>query len=98
MAASPTHAIVVKVTFKPGIQDMANTMLHEEVIPGAKKAEGFVTGYWMHGEDGSFGLSVELFDSLANAQAELGRRQTSSPADAPVEIVSVDVVEVVGRA
>jgi hypothetical protein len=98
MAATPTHAIVVKVTFKPGIQEAANKVLHEEVIPGAKKADGFVSGYWMHGDDNSFGVSVELFDSLANAQAELGRRAAGVPADSPVEIVSADVVEVVGQA
>jgi hypothetical protein len=73
---------VVKVRFKPGVQEVADTMLRDEVIPGAKKTEGFVAGYWMHAEDGA-GLSVELFDSLANAQAELGRRQTSAPAEAP---------------
>ena len=51
----------------------------------------------MHGEGDSFGLSVELFDSLANAQAELGRRSEGPPPDGPVDIVSVDIVEVVGR-
>ena len=96
MTGSATHAIVVKVRFKPGVQEVADTMLRDEVIPGAKKTEGFVAGYWMHAEDGA-GLSVELFDSLANAQAELGRRQTSAPAEAPVEIVSLDVVEAVGQ-
>ena len=97
MADTATHAIVVKVTFKPGAADVADKLLQDEVIPGAKQAEGFVAGYWMHGEDRTFGISVELFDSLANAQAELGRRQATSPPDAPVEIVSVDVVEVVGQ-
>ena len=98
MAATPTHAIVVRVTFKPGAGDVADKVLQDEVIPGAKKAPGLVAGYWMHGEGGAVGISVELFDSLANAQAELGRRQTTAPTDAPVQIESVDVVEVVGQA
>ena len=98
MAGTPTHAIVVRVTFKAGFEEAATKMLNAEVVPGAKKAAGFVAGYWMHSEDGRTGTSVEVFDSLANAQAELGRRSTDMPADAPVSVDSAEILEIVARA
>jgi len=95
MAGTPTHAIVVKVRFQPGMTDDATAVLHAEVVPGVKKAAGFVAGYWMHDADSTTGTSVELFDSLANAQAEMGRRSTEAPVDAPVTIESAEILEIV---
>jgi hypothetical protein len=98
MAGTPTHAIVVRVTFKAGFEEPAMKMLTTEVVPGAKAATGFVAGYWMHSDDGRTGSSVELFDSLANAQAEMGRRSTDMPADAPVSVDSAEILEIVASA
>jgi len=98
VSAQPTHAILVTVTFKPGLGASATHLLESQVVPGAKAAPGFVAGYWMHHADGSRGTSVELFDSLANAEAELGRRSVEMPPEAPVTVDSAVVVEVVASA
>ncbi len=55
MATRATHAIVVRVTFKPGLEEAAAKVLDTEVVPGAKAASGFIAGYWMHSEDGTQG-------------------------------------------
>jgi hypothetical protein len=94
MATTPTHAIVVRVRFKPGSLEAATEILHSEVVPGAKSAPGFVTGYWMHDLEGLTGNSVELFDNLANAEAALSARVMSLPPEAPVTIESAAVVSV----
>lgn len=98
MAGTPTHAIVVRVTFKPGLEETTTKTLETEVVPGAKAAAGFVAGYWMHAENGRMGTSVELFDSLANAQAEMGRRSTGMPPESPVTIDSAEILEIVASA
>ena len=98
MATTPTHAIVVRVTFKPGLEEAATNMLETQVVPGAKAATGFIAGYWMHSEEGRTGTSVELFDSLVNAQAELGRRSTEMPPESPVTVVGAEILEVVASA
>ncbi|HTT87366.1 MAG TPA: hypothetical protein VMF60_08370 [Acidimicrobiales bacterium] len=98
MADVPTHAIVVRVTFKAGLEEVATKLLETEVVPGARQADGFVAGYWMHSDDHRRGTSVELFDSLANAEAELGRRSTEMPPESPVSIESVEILEIVVRA
>jgi hypothetical protein len=98
MATTATHAIVVRVTFKPGLEEAAAKVLDTEVVPGAKAAAGFIAGYWMHSEDGHTGASVELFDSLVNAQAEMSRRSTVMPPESPVTIDSVEILEVAASA
>ena len=50
MASTPTHTIVVRVTFKPGLEEAVTTVLENEVVTGAKAAAGFIAGYWMHSE------------------------------------------------
>ena len=98
MAGTPTCAIVVNVSFKPGFEEPANKMLETEVVPGAKSAPGFVAGYWMHSGDGRTGASVELFDSLANAEAEMGRRSTEMPSESPVTIDRAAILSIVASA
>jgi len=98
MAGTPTHAIVVRVTFKAGFEESATMMLDTEVVPGAKAAAGFVAGYWMHSEDGRTGTSVELFDSLSHARAEMGRRSTDMPAGSPVSVDSAEILEIAASA
>ena len=98
MPGTPTHAIVVRVSFKAGLEEAAVKVLDSEVVPGAKAAPGFVAGYWMHAQDRRTGTSVELFDSLASAQAELGRRGLDMPAESPVTIDRAEILEIVASA
>ncbi len=67
-------------------------------VAWARCDAGFIAGYWMHSEDGHSGASVELFDSLAYAQAEMGRRSTDMAPEAPVTIVSAEILQVAARA
>lgn len=98
MASAPTYAIVVRVTFKPGLEEAATKTLETEVVPAAKAAAGFVTGFWMHAQDGRTGTSVELFDSRSNAEAEMSRRSMAMPAESPVTIDSAEILEVAASA
>jgi hypothetical protein len=92
------HAIVVQVTFKAGRQHEAMSELEASVIPGVKRAEGFVAGYWLRTDDGARGVSVELFETSDNANAELARRSTDLPDQAPLSIDSVAIFEVIASA
>jgi quinol monooxygenase YgiN len=98
MAGTPTHAIVVRVTFKPGMVDAASEILHSQVVPSAKATPGFVAGYWLHSEERDHGTSVELFDSQANAQASLDQRSVEMPDEAPLTIDSVEIMEIAASA
>jgi hypothetical protein len=99
MTGTPTHAIIVRVTFEPGTEEAATKLLNTEVVPGAKAAAGFVAGYWMHAPDRLTGASVELFDGLAAAQAEVSRRSAGMlPPGAPVKIDSAEITEVAAGA
>jgi quinol monooxygenase YgiN len=92
------HAIVVQVTFKAGRQHEAMAELEGNVVPGVKKAEGFVGAYWMRSDDALHGVSVELFDTLEHANAEMGRRSTDLPEQAPLSIDSAAILEVIANA
>lgn len=98
MASTATHAIVVRVTFKRGLEEAATKTLETEVVPAEKAAQGLVGGYWMHGEEHRTGTSVELFDSLASAEEEMSRRSTEMPAQSPVTIDSAEILQIVARA
>jgi hypothetical protein len=98
MAGTPTHAIVVRVTFKPGLVDASTEILHNQVVPSAKATPGFIAGYWLHDEGREHGTSVELFDTRANAQASLDQRNIEMPDEAPLTIDSVEVMEIAASA
>jgi len=49
----------------------------------------------MDSEDRCPGTSLELFDSLANAQAEMPRRSTDMPPESPVSVDSAEIRHVV---
>jgi hypothetical protein len=92
------HAIVVQVTFKPGRQHEAVSELETNVIPGVKRAAGFVAGYWLRSDDETHGVSVEVFDTLDHANAEMARRSTGLPEQAPLSIDGAAILEVVATA
>jgi hypothetical protein len=92
------HAIVVHVTIKDGRGDDAVKELEDSVVPGAKAAPGFQGGYWVRELGGSTGVAVELYDTQAHAQEELGRRTGGPPPEAAVTIDSAGVFEVLASA
>jgi hypothetical protein len=79
------YAVVVNVTLND--LEAAQKELEEEVVPRAKQAPGFVTGYWTRKDN--TGLSMVIFESEEQAQALSERLRTMVP-----EHVSLEGVEV----
>ena len=86
------YAVVVNVTLSD--VEAAQKELREEVVPRAKQAPGFVTGYWTRKDN--TGVSMIVFDSEEQAQGVADRLPTSVPEAVNVE--SVEVREVVANA
>jgi len=81
----------VKITDRPA----AEAGLREQVVPGAKAAPGFITGYWLDLENDK-GMAVVIFDSQENAQAWVD--SPGPPDDAPITREGSEVVPVVAHA
>ena len=79
------YAVVVNVTLSD--TEAAQKELEEEVVPRAKQAPGFVTGYWTRKDN--TGLSMVVFESEEQARAMSDRLPTMVP-----EHVSLEGVEV----
>jgi putative acetyltransferase len=90
------HAVVVRVNIDPSRGDEAVKTLHDFVVPIAKRTKGFTGGYWCRSEDGTKGLSVEVFASEADARAFAA--DLSTPPGAPATIESFEVMEVTASA
>jgi hypothetical protein len=86
------HAVVVKVTISD--QEVAESHLREQVVPGVSQAPGFVAGYWTR-KDGS-GLGMVIFESEDAANAMSDRVPSMVPD--VVTLGDVDVREVVAHA
>ena len=76
----------------------------DEVVAGAKsilanisQAPGFVSGVFTRSTDGTAGRSMIVFDSEAAARAVAENAQGMIPDDAPTEMVSLEVYEVVDK-
>jgi hypothetical protein len=93
------HALVTRVTIHN--EDQTRELLNGQVVPGAKGAPGFKTGYWTWQKDGGAlnGLAMMIFDSEENARAA-GDRLNAVAADSSddVTVDSVEVREVVASA
>lgn len=81
------HAVVVSVTITDF--DQANSHLHENVVPGAKQAPGFVAGYWGN-VDKKQGRGMVVFESEENAQNVANMLK-----EMDAEGVTVDSVEII---
>jgi hypothetical protein len=86
------YAVVVNVSIND--PDAALKELQEEVVPRAKQAPGFVTGYWTRKDN--TGLSMVIFESEEQAQAMGERLPTMVPQH--VKLESIDVREVAAHA
>jgi hypothetical protein len=86
------HAVVVKVTLHD--PEAALSELREQIVPGASRAPGFVTGYWTRKDD--TGLSMVVFESedAANGASE----QVRAMMPGAVTLESIEVREVVAHA
>ncbi len=68
------------------------------VLTKLRSAPGFVTGSFVRSSDGNHGRSMVLFETEEQAKAAAENARATIPADAPVEIVSLEVYEVVAHA
>jgi hypothetical protein len=87
------HAVLTRVSIAD--KDAAMKALHEQVVPNAKSAPGFVSGTWTYLSEGA-GSSMLLFDSENSARAFADGFNV--PAEAPVTLESVQVGEVTAQA
>ena len=86
------YAVVVNVTLND--PEAALKELEEEVVPGAKQAPGFVTGYWTRKDN--TGLSMVIFESEEQARAAGERIPTTVPEHVTLE--GVEIREVAAHA
>ena len=86
------HAVVVTVTISDN--EVAESHLRENVVPGVSQAPGFVAGYWTRKDDS--GVAMVLFESEDAAQA-MSERAPSMVPDV-VTLKDIEVREVVAHA
>ena len=88
------YAIVAASKLKPGATpDVTQNLLH-----GLRGAPGFVSGAIAWSTDGERGRSMILFETEDAAEAALEGALSSIPDDAPLEVESAEVCEVVAHA
>ena len=86
------HAMIVKVRIDR--YDEAMKSLREDLVPTTKGAPGFVKGTWAGNEEAGCGFVV--FETEAQAQA-MAAMVAAGPDD-PVQVESVEVLEVQAEA
>jgi hypothetical protein len=86
------YAVVVNVTLSDPEASLKE--LQEEVVPRAKQAPGFVTGYWTRKDN--TGLSMIVFESEEEARAMSERMPTMVPEH--VSLQGVEIREVAAHA
>jgi hypothetical protein len=93
------HAVLTHVSITD--YEAARKMLHSDVIPMAKQAQGFVAGWWLAPADGKSGegVAVEVFESEDAAQSFVKQFESQGPPDTGlVTITSIEIREVAGNA
>jgi len=88
------YAIVAASKLKPG----ATPEVSQNILSGISAASGFINGAIAWSTDGERGRAMFLFETHDAAQAALEQTLANMPADAPMEIESVEVCEVVAHA
>jgi hypothetical protein len=88
------YAIVGISRLKPG----ATPEVVRNILERMRGAPGFISGTVAWSTDGERGRSMFLFESQDGAQAALDQALANMPADAPMEIESAEVCEVVAHA
>jgi hypothetical protein len=86
------HAVIVTVTISDN--EVAETHLKENVVPGVSQAPGFVAGYWTRKDDSGVAMVIFESEDAANAMSE---RVPSMVPDV-VTLGDIEVREVVAHA
>ena len=90
------HAVVVRISIDAARGDEAVKTLHAFVVPMSKQAKGFVSGCWVRSDDGTTGMSVEVFETEEDARAFAAN--VATPPGAPATVETVEVMEVTASA
>jgi hypothetical protein len=86
------HAVVVAVTISD--HEVAESHLHEHVVPGVSQAPGFIAGYWTKKDESGLGMVVFESEDAAKAMSE----KVPSMVPDVVTVKDIDVREVVAHA
>ncbi len=95
------HAVIGRVTIKPGREDETLAMIGERGVAMLEGMAGSAGGYWARSLDGGDVVqhSFWLFETEDDARAAEATFNTlRDMPEAPATFLSVDVCEVVGRA
>ena len=87
------HALFVVSEIDAGRTAEAEDMLQNVIGPQVKAAPGLVSAVWGRSADGTEGRSVAVFETEEGARGMLAAVE-GIPAEAPVKVVSVSVLEV----
>ena len=85
------YAIVGASKLKPGATPEAS----QNILQGLRGAPGFVSGAIAWSTDGERGRSMFLFETQDAAASALEQALDNMPADAPLEIESIEVCAVI---
>lgn len=88
------YAVVGISRLKPG----ATVEVAKGILGGMREAPGFVSGTVAWSIDGERGRSMVLFESEDEAKSALEGALANMPADAPIEVESAEVCEVIAHA
>ena len=88
------YAIVGASRLKPG----ATPDVTRNILIGLSQAPGFISGTIAWSTDGERGRSMAVFETEEAAKNALDLTLSNMPADAPLEIESIEVCEVVAHA
>lgn len=94
------YAVIGRVSLKSGREQEALAMIGERGVAMVQAMDGSVAGYWARALAGEPTIqhSFWLFETEADARsAEVTVNTLRNMPEAPAELVSVDVCEIVGR-
>jgi quinol monooxygenase YgiN len=91
------YGLVVRVKIDPARGEEAAQMLKTQVVPMSRERAGFTGGYWLRSDDGTRGMSIELYESEAAARA-IADSAAQAPSGAAVTLEGFEVFEVMATA
>ena len=63
------YTMIVRMSLDPARLDEVDRHFEQDVVPWAKRGDGFVDGRWLRSADGKQGLGIVVYESEQAAQA-----------------------------
>ncbi len=91
-----THATLATFRVDPSREAEQRRVLEEVIVPGVRKAPGFVSGYWTLDREVGESAVLLAFESAVDARNMAGnvRANAANQAAAGLELVSIRIVEI----